>query len=151
MIFVTVGTTLTFDDLIQAVDELAAANVFGEPVICQIGQGSYLPQHCEYFKFQKNLDEYVDRASLVICHGGTGSTLEMLIKQKRFVAVANPKGADNHQAQFLAKLAQQTPVIWVADLAELPTKINQARQGDLKPTDTLPHLADDLLAYLSGL
>lgn len=149
MILVTVGTTLTFDDLIQTVDELAAAQFFDEKVICQIGHGSYIPKHCEYFKFQKNLDALIDQASLIVCHGGTGSTLELLIKEKRFVAVANPKGADNHQAQFLTRLGQQTPILWTADLQQLATMIDKARHHEYQASN-LPHLADDLLEYLSA-
>ncbi len=149
MIFVTAGTTLPFDALVRAVDELVAGRVITDSVICQIGHGDYLPLHCEYFRFQPNVDAYIERAALVIGHGGTGTVTGLLASGKPFVAVANPLGADNHQAQFLERLAKLTPFLWTDDLSQLSDLIARA-PGFVFQRNTSEHLAGDLCAFLRG-
>ena len=149
MIFVTVGTTLPFDDLVRAVDRLVAAGVVTEPVLCQIGHGQYVPQHCEHFRFKPNLDEEIGRASLVIGHGGTGTVTGLLASGKPFIAVANPLGVHDHQRQFLARLCKVVEFLWAADPAELPGLIERARS--FRPRSARgERLTEDLRRFLLG-
>lgn len=149
MIFVTVGTTLTFDGLVQAIDALVERGEITEQVICQIGNGDYVPQHCEHFRFVRNADDYIERASLIIGHGGTGTVTGLLASGKPFIAMANPLGAGNHQAQFLERLSQLMPFLWTADLDSLPGLILRAKSFVPQATAS-PRLTDDLRAYLRG-
>lgn len=126
MIFVTVGTTIPFDALIRQVDRFVAKGILKEPVVCQIGTGTYRPRHCRFFTFQPSLDPWYRHASVVVAHGGTGTVLELLRMRKPFVAVANPLAADDHQVQFLSKLESVNSVLWCRDLTELPAYIQQA-------------------------
>lgn len=149
MIFVTVGTTLTFDDLIRTMDDIATSDMVQEEIICQIGSGEYIPQHCEHFRYTPNLEELIDRASLVIGHGGTGTVLSLLSSGKPFIAVANPLGADDHQAQFLARLEQTATILWTRDLSQLPQLILDARTHQVESRPGL-RLADDLIDFIEG-
>ncbi|MBC7360631.1 MAG: glucuronosyltransferase [Desulfacinum sp.] len=128
MIFVTVGTTLPFDDLIRHVDHLVESGALRDPVVCQIGTGKYRPRHCRFFTFQPSLDPWYRRASVVVAHGGTGTVLELLRMQKPFVAVANPLAVDDHQVQFLSKLESVDSVLWCRELTDLPGYIREARR-----------------------
>ena len=76
MIFVTVGTQLPFDRLVQAMDEWAAAHPEQE-VIVQTGGGEYRPQHMrsESFMGPERYKELLDKCSQVVAHAGTGSIL----------------------------------------------------------------------------
>ena len=150
MIFVTVGTTLVFDDLVEAIDHLVGSGVIEDEVICQIGNGEYNPAHCESFRFKPSVDDLIERASLVICHGGTGSTLGVLAKGKRFIAVANPKGVDNHQAQFLERLSHIVPILWTHDLNEMPNLLNEVNDFNYENMN-IPCLVNDLNSYLRGI
>ena len=51
MIFVTVGTSLPHDGLIEKIDELAGAGILNDEVIAQIGAGSYIPKNIQYIRF----------------------------------------------------------------------------------------------------
>ncbi|MCG5495339.1 PssE/Cps14G family polysaccharide biosynthesis glycosyltransferase [Ectothiorhodospira variabilis] len=150
MIFVTVGTTLPFDDLIRAMDDIVTSTKVKEKVICQIGSGEYLPQNCEYFRYTPKLDDFIDSASIVIGHGGTGTVLSLLSSGKPFVAVANPLGADDHQAQFLKRLEQAATILWTRDLSQLPQLILRARHHRLESRPGL-RLADDLINFIDDL
>lgn len=147
MIFVTVGTTLPFDELVEAVDALVAEGRLREEVICQIGHGSYVPRNCEWFKFTPQIDTYIEQARLVIGHGGTGTVTGLLRRGKRFIAVANPLGADDHQAEFLDRLSREVPMLWTADLMQLEQLVERASAVRLT-FPRLPKLVEDLQDFL---
>lgn len=149
MIFVTVGTTLPFDALIEAVDTLVGSGQVGEEVICQIGNGAYTPVNCEYFKFKPGLDELIANARLVIGHGGTGTVLSLMRMGKKFIAVANPLGADNHQHEFLHHLGQRYNVLWTDDPNTLGTLIDRVDSVEVKPIDA-DRISDSLASFISG-
>jgi len=149
MIFCTVGTT-DFDDLLRAVDALAPT--LDEPVIFQIGQGLYEPQNGEWFRFIPDIAEYIQKASLVIAHGGFGTTVEVLYMGVPLVSVANPDRFDKHQEQILRRFGAEGYLIPCFDLANLPAAIQQARTTRLRPyqpPETTLHL--EIRAFLETL
>ena len=127
MIFVTVGT-FNFDPLIEYIDSLVEQNIINDKVICQIGNGSYIPKNCEYFKYTKEIESYILKSDLVISHGGTGSILGLISLNKQFIAVANTSLSDNHQEEFLRKLSEKRPIKWLSDLTELPLVISSPKK-----------------------
>lgn len=147
MIFVTVGTTLPFDELVEFVDGMAARGAFDEPVVCQIGPGTYEPRHCEFFRFKPSLDFEIEQASLVIGHGGTGTVTGLLGSGKRFIIVTNPIGANDHQAEFLARISREYPILWTSKVEDLPALMRSeppTPRNDRKPA----RLGDDLVNFL---
>jgi UDP-N-acetylglucosamine transferase subunit ALG13 len=150
MIFVTTGTTLPFDELIEAMDDLVAKGVISEPVVCQIGNSKYIPRNCEYFRFKPSIDHWIKGASLVICHGGTGTVFSIMDVKKHFIAVANPRGVDDHQSQFLSQLGKMGCILWTNNINELTVLIQKV--ADFKPRPfSAEHLVDDLKRYLGKL
>jgi UDP-N-acetylglucosamine transferase subunit ALG13 len=150
VIFVSVGTTMPFDALIETVDSLCESGVIDQPVLCQIGNGKYTPKHCEFIRFLPSLDEKIAEASLVIGHGGTGTTLDLLVQGKNFISVANPMAADAHQEIFLERLSQNVELLWTKDLNELGYLIEKvAALGYRK--NHLPSLANSLSEFIDSL
>ncbi len=146
MIFVTVGTT-DFDDLVRHMDELAPT--LGEEVICQIGRGSYLPQHCQFFRFAPSLDDYLQRSRLVVSHGGLGSVMEALRLGKPLIGVSNPDRSDHHQDDVLSTLETGNYILWCRSLRDLATCINRAHETTLtayiEPPCHIPTVVDQFL------
>jgi UDP-N-acetylglucosamine transferase subunit ALG13 len=149
LIFVTVGSSLPFDDLVMAIDSHVEQGLITDPVVCQIGHGAYIPRHCEYFRFAPGLDEWIKKATVVVGHGGTGTVSGMLAERKPFVAVPNPNVQDDHQAQFLERLSQLVPILWTRDLAQLPRLIAQAPDFRLEVRKG-ERLCGDLRSYLAS-
>lgn len=147
MIFVTVGTTLPFDDLVQAVDAMVERGLVDEPVLCQIGQGRYEPRHCQWFRFKPSLEADIESASLIIGHGGTGTVTGLLASGKPFIAVANPLGADNHQRDFLDRLSRTSPFVWTDQPETLAALLPRARALRSEKA-THRRLATDLVPFL---
>ena len=150
MILVTVGTTIPFDPLVEKIDGLCGAGALSEQVFCQIGNGEYTPLNCEWVRFLPSIDNYIEKASVVIGHGGTGTTLELLVQGKKFVSVANPLAADAHQEKFLERLAHEVEIIWTKDLDNLEELIERARNLGRRDSN-LPCLAPSLSEYIASL
>lgn len=150
MIFVTVGTTGPFDELLTEVDRLVAANFFAEDVLCQGGQSKYRMRHAEQFVGRPSIADLIAKSSFVISHGGTGSVIELLRARKRFVAFANPRLADNHQAAFLQQMTIVADISWsrnVTDLARLYQE--RVRRGPATLKADFPR-ADDVVRELGA-
>ena len=129
MIFVATGTT-GFDVLVAQMDHLAPT--LGEAIVMQIGNGRYIPQQTEYFRFAPSLKPYYEQASLVIAHGGVGITLEVLDCGKPLVSLSNPDRYDQHQQDLLSTLAAQHYLVWCRELRELDKIIQQARRTSFR-------------------
>ncbi len=129
IIFVTVGTHW-FDELVQAVDELAGQRRLAHPVVFQIGLGRYIPRNGQWFRTAPGLTEYYRMARLVIGHGGTGTVLEALELGVPFVGVSNPMMKDDHQGEFLRALAERKLVCYCDDLGRLGAVIEAALNED---------------------
>ncbi|MBC7237125.1 MAG: hypothetical protein H5T69_14890 [Chloroflexi bacterium] len=130
MILVTVGTT-DFDALIQKMDELAP--MLDEEVVAQIGRGEYVPRHMEYFRFAPSLDPYYERARLVVAHGGLGTTIEVLQRGIKLVALSNPDRYDLHQEDLLRALERRGHLIWCRHVDQLPAALSEAGERTFMP------------------
>jgi beta-1,4-N-acetylglucosaminyltransferase len=123
MIFVTVGTW-KFDELVEVVDRAVKTGLLEKSVVIQIGSGTYEPKHCEYFRLVSSLQPYYDRAELVVAHGGTGTTFEVLDRGLKLISVANSHVQDNHQHEFLEALELDGYLRYCRDLSQLADLIH---------------------------
>lgn len=149
MIYVTVGTT-HFNKLIQKLDDLASPkhNILnGEEIICQIGNGNYIPKYTKYFRYDPNHWRYTNTAKLVITHGGA-SVLYLIREKIPFIAVANKELQDDHQTSFLSALSKICSLVWTDDLNKLPELIKHPPSS---ATVSSPPIGDYILkeAYKS--
>ncbi|MGO9136834.1 MAG: PssE/Cps14G family polysaccharide biosynthesis glycosyltransferase [Syntrophales bacterium] len=129
MIFVTVGTT-AFDSLIKSVDEIS--NQIKEEIICQIADGKYIPEHCEYFRFKPSLEKEFKNADLVICHGGAGTIFNLIKLNKKVISVPNLERKDKHQTDLIDALSEGNYIISCYELSKLKTKILDSKKISLK-------------------
>jgi beta-1,4-N-acetylglucosaminyltransferase len=147
-VLVTVGST-DFDALVRAVDTLfPSLHVYG---VAQIGHGQYVPVNMSYFRFAPSLAPYYEQASLVIAHGGLGTTMEVLTRALPLVSVSNPDRYDNHQEDLLMTLAEEGYLVWCRQLDELKQAIEMAQTTPLRryqPPSCEIHLV--INKFLSG-
>ena len=146
MILCTIGTT-EFDPLVRAMDGLVPS--LDEPVIFQIGQGTYEPVHGKWFRLRPTISDLIAEASLVVAHGGFGTTVEVLEAHRPLVSMPNPDRYDRHQEQLLRRFAADGYLLACFDLSELATYIAQARQKNFvlyQPPQTTLHI--EIKAFL---
>jgi beta-1,4-N-acetylglucosaminyltransferase len=149
VIFVTVGST-KFIALVRKMDELAPS--LGDEVVMQIGNGSYSPKNCRFFRYAASLEPYYDQADLIVAHGGLGTIVEVSERGKKLICVVNPTTMDLHQEHLLRIYAEKNYLLWCKDLKQLAAAIQQAQEMQFaryQPPECYVH--DVIKDYLVGL
>ena len=133
LLFATVGATLPFDRMIEAVAELKRSGEIDEAVLAQVGVGGAKPAGIEcvetmtFDEMQRTLRE----ADLVVCHGGTGSLITALREQCRTVVMPRlfERGEvyDDHQLEISQAFEGRGLVTVANDLAGLRAALREAR------------------------
>ena len=120
MIFVTVGThEQPFNRLVQYMDEWALEH--DEDVVIQTGFSTYEPKHCQWSKLYpyKTMTEMVDKARIVITHGGPSSFIIPLQIGKIPVVVPRMcefgEHVNNHQVEFCNEVSRRNGNILVVE------------------------------------
>ena len=127
MIFVTVGThEQQFNRLIQYIDDLKRDGIITEEVVMQTGFCTYEPKYCKWSKLipYKQMIENVEKARIVITHGGPSSFIMPLQINKIPIVVPRQEKfeehVNNHQLEFAKAVAQrQKNILVVEDIEEL--------------------------------
>lgn len=132
-IFVTTGTyKLQFNRVLDELDRLIEAGELSKSVVAQTGESTYKPRHFEAFDFasQAEIHRLVDRSDIVICHGGSGSIMDSLVRGKTVIAVPRLKKYgeffDDHQLQIVTELERKEIILAVYDIHDLGDAIKRA-------------------------
>ncbi|MEA3213056.1 MAG: hypothetical protein QOE70_6113 [Chthoniobacter sp.] len=137
MIFVTVGTELPFNRMVQVVDDWAARSGRTD-VFAQIGQTDWTPTAIAYQKFLDPADfaARFAQASVIISHAGMGTILSALHVVKPILVVPRRASLGEHRNEHqlaTARRMRELGKIQVAfDEAELLHRlghINQLQAG----------------------
>lgn len=146
MIFVTVGTQLPFDRLIELVDGLAPS--LEEEVFAQTGRGRYQPANSQWSALlePKRFDELVTRASRIVSHAGIGTVL--MAQKYRKPVILFPRRAslgehrNDHQLATIAALRGRDGIY----VAESDEELSRLLRADLvAPEEGKPHPGRDRL------
>lgn len=108
MIFVTVGSQkFQFNRLLIEIDKLIEDKKITEEVFAQIGYSDYNPKNYNYKRFL-NRDEFnniMEKCDKVITHGGTGTIISAIKKEKKVIAIPRlmkyGEHVDDHQKELL--------------------------------------------------
>lgn len=126
MIFVTVGTsTFPFDRLLCSVDDLGVS----DELVVQYGASESVPRARVTRQFMTYPDvlDHMQRARVVIAHGGAGSILTALHSGKHPIVVPRLRkfgeAVDDHQLDLAARLAERGLLTVVGDVSELGAQI----------------------------
>lgn len=132
MIFVTVGThEQPFNRLVKAVDDLKLSGKITDSVFIQTGYSTYVPKACEYKDFitMNQMSDYMQRARVIITHGGPSSFIMALQLNK--IPIVVPRMAkfnehvNDHQVTFCNELVERKfPIKVVCDIDKLSDNIN---------------------------
>lgn len=114
MIFVILGTQkIPFTRLLEAVDDLIEREGITEEVVAQSGHTQYQARNfrCIPFLSESEFQSYIERASVVITHSGSGSIFSAMAQNKKIIAVARlhkyGEMVDDHQTELVRKLSEE--------------------------------------------
>lgn len=138
MIFVTVGThEQPFNRLVKAVDDLKMSGKITDSVFIQTGYSTYVPKACEYKDFisMNQMNEYMEKANIIITHGGPSSFIMALQHNKVPIVVPRlskfNEHVNNHQLIFCNELfARGFSIKVVENIDDLASYINLVSTGD---------------------
>lgn len=161
MIYVTLGTQkFQMDRLLQKLDLLIEKEIIKEQVIVQCVYHNYSPIHYKIESLipKEKVDRFVQEASLVITHSGTGSLIKCNQYSKKTLIVPRLKKykehVDDHQceiARVFQKKARASVVYEMDELEEYlkdPTKIMPLHLP-LNNEDILKSIEANINNYLS--
>lgn len=131
MIFVSLGTMdMPFYRMAKAVDQWAGTT--NEEIIVQTGYTDYNYRNIKkVFKFctKDEMQNYIDRADILILQGGWGAISEAMEKNKKIIVIPRHDKSEHihDQFQLVKKLDSLGCVIGVFDEKYLPQKIEEAK------------------------
>lgn len=135
-IFITLGSQkFQFNRLLKAVDELCEkGTVDAEDVFAQIGYSDYVPQKYNYKTFLDR-DEFsneMEKADIVITHGGTGAIIGAVKKGKKVIAVPRlakyGEHVDDHQLQLIKQFDDLNLICPCRDTNKLETALDTVQR-----------------------
>ena len=110
MIFVTLGTQdKDFSRLLKRIDNNIKKGYIKDKVIVQAGTTKYKSENMEIFDFisSKEFEKYIDECDLLITHGGVGSILNGITRNKKVIAVPRLKKYDEHENDHQLKIINE--------------------------------------------
>ena len=154
LLFATVGATLPFDRLVDSVAQLKAEGAIPEDVLIQTGLGGHRPDGVEVVEtlpFDR-VQELLREASIVVCHGGTGSLITALRQGCQVIAIPRlsrlGEHYDDHQAEITEAFAARGLVLVANTVDELRAALVTAR--DRKPVSATTDPVQ-LIEFLRGV
>jgi len=130
LIFVTVGSQMSFDRLIEQVDEWAGRRG-RKDVFAQIGPSTYIPRNIEAQAFisPDAFRARVEQAEAVVAHAGMGTIIEALQRQKPLLVFprlgALGETRNDHQTATARRFAESGRLLAAYSEEELIEKLEK--------------------------
>ena len=114
MIYITLGTQNNdFSRCLKEFEKIVAKYNITEEVVVQKGYTNYTPAgfKCIDFVSETDYQTYINKASIVISHAGSGALFSSIAKHKKVIAVARlakyGEMINNHQTELVKKLEEE--------------------------------------------
>jgi len=144
MILVMLGTqNNSFERLLKELDRLKENKIIKGKIIVQAGYTKYESKNLEIFDFidKDKLEKYQSQADIIITHGGVGSIISSLTKDKKVIAVPRLKEynehVNNHQKDIVESFSKNGYIIGINDVKELEEAYKKI--GKFKPNKYIPN------------
>lgn len=155
MIFVTVGSQLPFDRLIEAIDNIAPS-LKDQEIIAQVFGMKYQPKNIKTLDYIAPADfkSYVERADLIISHAGTGTILSVAQMEKPMIVfprLGKLKETRNDHQIATCRMMEKISRLQVAyDEKELKQKIDAFFRNELPLMEKIsPYASKALINSIS--
>lgn len=154
LLFATVGATLPFDRLVTSVEAMKLQGAIPERVIVQTGEGGARPAG---FETHETLDfdtvqDILKVASIVVCHGGTGSLITALREGCHVIAMPRLASLgehyDDHQSEITQAFADRGLISVAKSTDELRDALATVRDKPRVLATTDPK---ELIAFLNTM
>ncbi len=130
MIFLTVGTQLHFDRLVEAVDQFLETRK-GLEIFAQISDSKYRPRNMQFRDFldPAEFDQYFARATHIIGHAGMGTIIQSLLRRKPILIMprkaALGEQRNDHQLATAKRFRNRQGVLVADDETQISRKLDE--------------------------
>lgn len=130
MIVILLGTqNYSFHRLLEEVQKCIDNGIINQEVIVQAGGTKFSSEKMQLFTLieQDKLTELIEKADIIITHGGVGSIVNGVKLHKKVIAVPRLQKygevANDHQIQIIETFSKEGFIIGLNDVSELETAI----------------------------
>lgn len=134
MILVMLGTqNNSFHRLLEEIDNLIDKKIIDQKVIVQAGYTKYQSKNMQIVDFmsKEELEKLQGQADLIITHGGVGSIVSSLKKEKKVIAIPRlheyNEHVNNHQIEIIEKFNERGNIIGIKDVKELEQAVVKSK------------------------
>lgn len=110
MILVAVGTQdKQFLRILKIVDNAIIKGIIKDEVIAQAGSTKFVSDNMEVYDYipSDKLEEYTEKADLIVCHGGVGIITDALKKNKKVFVMPRLKKYKEHRNDHQLQIAEK--------------------------------------------
>jgi UDP-N-acetylglucosamine transferase subunit ALG13 len=160
LIFVTVGSQkFQFNRLLQEIDRLIEEKkITSNEVFAQTGYSTYEPRFYSNKKFLNN-EEFLDvmkKSEIIVTHGGTGSIINGVKKEKKVIGVPRTvqydEHVDNHQFEIIEQFTNSKMIYGITDVSELENAIKKVKGMKFRKYESnTNNIIDILEGYLTSI
>ena len=159
MILVLLGTQHNeFVRLLQKIEDLIDSGLIKEEVIVQAGFTKYKTEKMKLFDMisRELLEEYIDKANIIITHGGIGSIIMAIKKNKKVIAVPRlhefNEHVNDHQRQIVNIFNEKKYLIGIQNVDDLQEALrsiesfvpNKYERNNKKMLDIIENFIDNI-------
>jgi UDP-N-acetylglucosamine--N-acetylmuramyl-(pentapeptide) pyrophosphoryl-undecaprenol N-acetylglucosamine transferase len=154
LIFATVGATLPFDRMVASVTQLKHEGAIAERLVIQTGVGGLTPEGLEVHETLPfgQIESLLKKATVVICHGGTGSIITALREGCHVIAMPRlselEEHYDDHQSEITDAFEQRGLILVARSTEELREALGRVHERSRIVATTDPV---ELAEYMGGL
>lgn len=137
MVFVSVGTQKqSFKRLFHYIEDSKILE--NQRIIAQSGHTQFNSSKIECIPFMSNelYKEYIEKADIVICHGGVGTIFDALYKWKKVLAVPRlskyGEHVDDHQIEICKELEEEGYIGYLKDNEMFDDALKRVINTDFK-------------------
>lgn len=134
MILVLLGTqNNSFHRLLEEIEKNLQNGKIDEEVIVQAGYTKFESKNMKIFDLipKEKLEELQKKADLIITHGGVGSIISSIEKDKKVIAVPRlheyGEHVNNHQKEIVSDFHKKGYIIGIESVEELEKAIHNAK------------------------
>ena len=140
MIFITLGTQdKPFNRLLEAVQREIDNGNIKDKVVVQAGFTKFKSTDMEIFDLipMDKFNDLMKECNLLITHGGVGSIIDALKKDKKVIAAARlaeyGEHVNNHQLQIIENFSDEGYILNLSNFDELGKLLKQVKKFKPKP------------------
>ena len=134
MILVLLGTqNNSFHRLLEEIDRLIQKKIIQDEVVVQAGYTKYESSNMKIFDLinKEELEKLQQKSNFIITHGGVGSIITSLKKDKKVIAVARKheygEHVNNHQEEIVELFNKKKYIVGINNVNELDEAISKIR------------------------